>query len=223
MFFNDISQISQIAVRTSCTIFVVPPETKLADPHALYLSPNTSKKTPVITTDQIREFCSLASNLETSDRFFVIPAAELMNEPAENALLKTLEEPKPFHHFVLLTEEPHALLPTIRSRSQIFYLRKSSVLDQPPTADSKILTLAKQLISLSNHDLVGFADKISKSKPSPRETALEIIATSIELLYKSYFKTSNLKFLIKLESLLALYDALKNNCHIKLHLVADLL
>jgi DNA polymerase-3 subunit delta' len=37
---------------------------------------------------------------------------------AANALLKTLEEPRPNVHFVLLSERPERLLPTIRSRCQ---------------------------------------------------------------------------------------------------------
>jgi DNA polymerase-3 subunit delta' len=39
-----------------------------------------------------------------------------MEEESQNALLKTLEEPAPFAHLVLLTSEPEALLETVRSR-----------------------------------------------------------------------------------------------------------
>src|SRR5262249_36184774 len=41
-----------------------------------------------------------------------------MNEPASNALLKTLEEPEPTSYLILTTTNPSALLPTIRSRCQ---------------------------------------------------------------------------------------------------------
>src|SRR5256885_14011300 len=41
-----------------------------------------------------------------------------MNEPAANKLLKTLEEPPARTHFVLLSESPDELLPTVRSRCQ---------------------------------------------------------------------------------------------------------
>jgi len=43
----------------------------------------------------------------------------VMNAQAQNALLKTLEEPAGRTLIVLLTDQPGALLPTIRSRSQI--------------------------------------------------------------------------------------------------------
>jgi DNA polymerase-3 subunit delta' len=41
-----------------------------------------------------------------------------MNEPAANKLLKTLEEPPARTHFLLLSEAPDELLPTVRSRCQ---------------------------------------------------------------------------------------------------------
>jgi DNA polymerase-3 subunit delta' len=42
-----------------------------------------------------------------------------MNAAAQNSLLKTLEEPAGRTLIILLTDQPHALLPTIRSRCQI--------------------------------------------------------------------------------------------------------
>ncbi len=47
---------------------------------------------------------------------FVIEAAEAMAEESQNALLKTLEEPPPFAHLLLVTSEPEELLETVRSR-----------------------------------------------------------------------------------------------------------
>jgi DNA polymerase III subunit delta' len=53
---------------------------------------------------------------EASKRVFVIADAERMNEESQNALLKTLEEPSPFAHFVLVSSAPGRLLETIPSR-----------------------------------------------------------------------------------------------------------
>jgi DNA polymerase-3 subunit delta' len=53
---------------------------------------------------------------EGERRVFVIEAAEAMAEESQNALLKTLEEPAPFAHLILVTSEPEALLETVRSR-----------------------------------------------------------------------------------------------------------
>ena len=52
----------------------------------------------------------------------VIQEADTMNESAQNAFLKTLEEPPGKCLFVLTTGRPSALLPTIRSRCQLLAL-----------------------------------------------------------------------------------------------------
>jgi DNA polymerase-3 subunit delta' len=48
---------------------------------------------------------------------FIVQNAEELTVSAANALLKTLEEPRPAVHFVLLTSRPNRLLDTIRSRT----------------------------------------------------------------------------------------------------------
>jgi len=59
---------------------------------------------------------------EAQAAFLVFPEADVSfpEYPSEsaNALLKTLEEPRPGVHFVLCSERPDRLLPTIRSRCQ---------------------------------------------------------------------------------------------------------
>ena len=50
---------------------------------------------------------------EGERRVFVIEAAEAMAEESQNALLKTLEEPPPFAHLILISAEPEALLETV--------------------------------------------------------------------------------------------------------------
>lgn len=56
--------------------------------------------------------------LQAPCKVFLIDGAERMNETAQNALLKTLEEPPGNAYIVLTTSSPEELLDTIRSRSQ---------------------------------------------------------------------------------------------------------
>jgi DNA polymerase-3 subunit delta' len=56
---------------------------------------------------------------EARRRVFVIEDADTMNDEAANKLLKTLEEPPPFAHLVLLTNRLGNILETIRSRCQL--------------------------------------------------------------------------------------------------------
>jgi len=55
---------------------------------------------------------------EGNRRVVVIDDAQAMNPQAQNALLKTLEEPPPSSILILVTPAPGSLLPTIRSRCQ---------------------------------------------------------------------------------------------------------
>ena len=64
---------------------------------------------------------NLASSLallsvEGGRRVALIDRADRMSEPAQNALLKTLEEPPAQTHIILAAAEDAALMPTIRSR-----------------------------------------------------------------------------------------------------------
>ena len=71
-----------------------------------------------------RRWCarSLGRPFEARARAFVIDDAHIMTEQAQNALLKSLEEPPATSHVLLVTPSPQALLPTIRSRCQILRL-----------------------------------------------------------------------------------------------------
>lgn len=59
---------------------------------------------------------------EASRSFFIFPDVDVSFSPAHpqaaNALLKTLEEPRPNVHFILTTSRPDHVLQTVRSRCQ---------------------------------------------------------------------------------------------------------
>ncbi|MGB5946969.1 DNA polymerase III subunit delta' [Paenisporosarcina sp.] len=57
--------------------------------------------------------------LEAGRKIYVLYRADRLNASAANTLLKFLEEPEGLVTAILLTEKAHAILPTIRSRSQI--------------------------------------------------------------------------------------------------------
>ena len=53
---------------------------------------------------------------ESPYKIYIIPDAEMLNAQAQNALLKTIEEPPEYAVILLLTNSIESLLPTIRSR-----------------------------------------------------------------------------------------------------------
>ena len=71
-----------------------------------------------IVVDQIRELKKdvIVVPNEAEKKAYVINNASLMNLNAQNAFLQILEEPPKHAVFILNTESPAALLPTVRSR-----------------------------------------------------------------------------------------------------------
>ena len=72
--------------------------------------------------DQVRQLVQELQGrpYESRARAVVIDDAHRMTEQAQNALLKSLEEPPATSHVFLVTSAPQMLLTTIRSRCQLF-------------------------------------------------------------------------------------------------------
>jgi DNA polymerase-3 subunit delta' len=71
-----------------------------------------------IKIDQVRDAIDRAAYrpFEGRRRVVIVDVADALVGEAQNALLKTLEEPPPSSVFVLVTSRPDLLLPTVRSR-----------------------------------------------------------------------------------------------------------
>ncbi|MGE0499791.1 MAG: DNA polymerase III subunit delta' [Rhizobiaceae bacterium] len=78
-----------------------------------------------LTVDEVRRvsrFLSLTSH-DGGWRIVIVDPADDLNRNAANALLKSLEEPPARTIFILVSHLPGRLLPTIRSRCQVFRLQ----------------------------------------------------------------------------------------------------
>ncbi len=83
----------------------------------------------LIPVDVIRDVVTpeaARSPFEGAFKVFVIEEAERMNPAAQNALLKTLEEPQPDTIFVLISDEEEEVLETVRSRCRVVRLEAVS-------------------------------------------------------------------------------------------------
>jgi DNA polymerase III subunit delta' len=71
-----------------------------------------------IKIDQVRDAVAHTAfrPFEGRTRVVIVDQADLLNEAAQNALLKPLEEPPARNVFVLVASRPHLLLTTVRSR-----------------------------------------------------------------------------------------------------------
>ena len=84
------------------------------------------EKPNVISVGEIRE--QIVNTVEIMPykgpyKIYIVDEAEKMNAAAQNAILKTIEEPPQYAVFILLTENADVLLPTINSRCVMLKLR----------------------------------------------------------------------------------------------------
>ena len=83
---------------------------------------------------------------EADRKVYLFPRGQDIGIPGQNALLKVLEEPPAYGVFLLLTDNPEKILPTVRSRCTELTLRalpedvlKSALLRQFPNTDADTL------------------------------------------------------------------------------------
>ena len=126
---------TRVLVQTHPDVLVVPP-----DPPQL-----------MIKLGQVRTVIHRAQYLPTEApaKLFIITASSFMKEAA-NSLLKLLEEPPPYVHLILLTENPGELLPTIRSRCA--FARLGAL---PPEEIAELLAIRRPEWSRTDRELIG--------------------------------------------------------------------
>ena len=84
------------------------------------------EKPASISVDDVREQINgdiMIKPYSSPYKVYIIPEADLMTPQAQNAILKTIEEPPEYAVIFLLTENADSLLPTIRSRCVMLKLR----------------------------------------------------------------------------------------------------
>lgn len=89
-------------------------------PDFTVIGPDPESKLGQISVTQVRDLSEqlALSSYEGRGTVVVLDPADALNRNAANALLKTLEEPRPDAHLILLTSAPSLLPATIRSRCQ---------------------------------------------------------------------------------------------------------
>lgn len=100
------------------------------NPDVIYVYP---KKTRALSVDDVREQITSDVNIKPYNhkyKIYIVPKADTLTVPAQNALLKTLEEPPEYAVIILLAENTGAFLETILSRCVLFKIK--------PLSDDKV-------------------------------------------------------------------------------------
>ncbi len=120
------------------------------NPDIIYIDREKDKKT--IGVDQIRRITEdVAVKPFYSDRkVYIINEGEALTPEAQNAFLKTLEEPPEYAVFIIVAEKSEVLLPTVLSRCELIHFPPVSdkiieryIREKYPEAESRIPFLVK--------------------------------------------------------------------------------
>jgi len=183
--------------------------------HLLSKSANTelihlfAEKTS-ISLKQVQDLSAPLSISPQIARIIWIEEANLLTIPAQNALLKMLEEPPEQTSFYLTVKSKSSLLATIQSRALIISLDQTNIVDDP-----SVLQELKTVMLLSP------GDRLANITKRDREETKQWLA-QIEGALKSKLKDSQLnlksaQMLAKLASLtLSAHSQLDANCSVSL-------
>jgi len=167
--------------------------------------------------DQVRELIesSQYSSLNCKYKVFIIDEVHMLSKAAFNALLKTLEEPKPNVVFILATTEVEKIPITIKSRSQLINFTN---LDTNFLREL-IISISKEEKILIDEDSIDLI--CSEANGSARDclSILELLASSLNKKI-NYLKLSKY-FMVGL-SIVAFIIASKGFSVLYLFLLADL-
>jgi DNA polymerase-3 subunit delta' len=134
-----------------------------------------------IKLDQVRDAIERTAYrpFEGKRRLVAIDDADALNAEAQNALLKTLEEPPPASVFVLITDRPDMLLPTVRSRCQRLRFAPLS-----PSDVADVLVREHGMTTAEAHAAAAAADgSIGRAVDGSAEAAIEARDAAARLLH----------------------------------------
>lgn len=100
--------------------------------------------------------------IRSVQRAWIIKSGEMLTQEAQQAMLKTLEEPPTKTLIYLCTDNPESLLPTITSRCELVSLTGES--PEPATGESDEIV---SKLSGSRAELLRYIDSIDKEAVKP--------------------------------------------------------
>ncbi|MEG2174131.1 MAG: hypothetical protein RR135_01425 [Oscillospiraceae bacterium] len=145
----------------------------------------TQNKSKTLSVDQIRALRSdtfLAPH-ESARRVFLIPEAHTMTAQAQNALLKSLEEPPQGIFFVMTTLSRGGLLETVRSRATVIAMRELTAVQLRevlarlrPEIDGPRLTLVSESATTVGEALALLEDGTTEQRMADAKRVLTLVA-----------------------------------------------
>ncbi|PID31932.1 hypothetical protein CR970_02920 [Candidatus Saccharibacteria bacterium] len=175
-----------LATAMAAELLGLTPDRLALAPYFLLLQPEGT----AISIEQVRraqQFLRLKTTGQAAvRRVLALQGADSMTAEAQNALLKTLEEPPADTVLLLTADDIEKLLPTIRSRSTILRLHAPSVADaRTYYADQKISTAAFDRLHAMSGGQVGLLHTLITQQdtgsglPAAIEQAKQLLAQTV--------------------------------------------
>jgi DNA polymerase-3 subunit delta' len=118
-----------------------------------YYSPAMERSMGILTDQVVMlQEKAVLSPREGGKKVFIISQAERLHPSAANKLLKLLEEPPPHVVFILVSSNPDAVLPTIRSRCQPVLFGRIA----PAELESAITSICPEINDTERRFIAGF-------------------------------------------------------------------
>lgn len=122
--------------------------------------------------------------IKSTTKAVILPNSQLLTIPAQNALLKLLEEPPEHTLLFLITTQLDTLLPTIRSRCSI----NKVTIETPSLPDEELKQLQHQATMLQQQS-IGDALKMAEQLAKDKEKALSWLIKMITLMREEMIKS----------------------------------
>ena len=155
----------------------------MSHPDILHLEKDPKKKS--IGVKEIREQINdtvVIKPFSAQRKVYIVPDAQIMTVQAQNALLKTFEEPPSYITIILLTDNIEMLLPTIRSRA----VRKDFNFSINPKIKTGVLSLIRNIDKKSLEKINEVVGALKEFDETPDEILdVMLIWYRDVLLYKS--------------------------------------
>ncbi|MSR87572.1 MAG: hypothetical protein EXS69_00120 [Candidatus Zambryskibacteria bacterium] len=158
-------------------------------------------KEPLFGIEEARGVSVVAARRAFTERKVFLIAPERITLEAQNALLKTFEEPVPSTHFFLVSREENLIIPTLRSRMEIVRMTSLNLVrsgqgsDLSSVSDAK--SDAKKFLKLPLKERLTFAKKFAE-----RELNVSVFLDELLIILKESNSTKDIKevYPLRLES-----------------------
>jgi len=157
-------------------------------PYAVHIASQDGKAIGIEAVRQLEQAISLTVPSDRPvSRIIFVHDAQLLSTEAQNALLKTLEEPPRNTMLILTSAQPESLLPTIRSRLQVFEVTAptAAAVQALLTEEGVSAERSKQIMALSG-GLPGLALALARDETD--HPLVKAAQTARKLLQQSTFE-----------------------------------